>query len=1385
MAISVKQFLNPLNCDEPDYEIQVMYDPNAANGGSNICNGGGTLTNVYGDFSTLADIFSNSSTANAAIGDICDEGMDVVFVVDYTSSMNNAISGVKTGIANIASEINTQTAGNYRLGLVVYDEYQAVGNYSNIFYASSQFYQNLPSSQKLIETNTPDNRKQVYTCVEKMTSVGNIGGPSTGFTQGLNALDQSNSSTGMALGNGAGGPEPGGLATYKAAADNFAGQWRSGVLKLIIHITDNYPGGNDDAYSSADVTYFQNTLTPALDNNNIQFFHNSDTTAASNENANTYKYLVENTTPAGLGNYSVNYSNSNWINGIITGIQDLCDTTTTYTCDPAAAGWYAETPIVGGTTIAYYWDGTAWTSQYSCPAPEFTVTVDFVDSVSNGSVDDFQLSHPNYLDVDTLTFTGVEGAVFSATADVSVNSGYQNMSLTVSNISDTNVITNTSVDNTQLEVTAQVTIGNTNSSESLQINGTATIIPRKLRVDVINGTTDNLDSQGDFQTPAGYINMTLVEPPAANWVNMAASYNTFAHRYEFEDAPGVQYNFDIGFIPSPNDYFLNISGQTIHSTTLTGQGGNSFQAGLDAINGLTLTTGSSSPDLEGYITIPAVDCWVKIFITGDVNQPRYFYRLNASDLITGATATPASQSFEGYTGETFPFTVAATADLGYTNVNVNTVGLDLTQSDNAAITTGPTVNSNNDGAEGIITMPQGGGVGGVVLGGSATQAQYQYTVTIIDNFNTASWSQVIFNGPAENGVLTQNNATAIGNPEYSYNAQTISNNSAGSILTSTIASASTPSINLSLSGMPLGGGSATVTINGTETQIEYDFALNIVTDIVTNGSFATPSVILTGVANAVITGTFTYTQASGYTYLSTGHSTSSPAIDPITYVVGQLLSTDYTVTMPSGGGSGTITCDDVEENVINYSYDLGFDTDASSTFDTNATITPSAPITLTGPAGTQINWTYTVTPSPSYYEFYNFVTSQIETYSGSSNPNPGGNLSNTGTEISIGAIGNAPGGGGAKNIYGSVTMPNGGGEGSIMPTPKTYLQLPTEDFQINIVNNISNTTFTPSTPHSIAAQVGSAISRTIDMTANSGYTHDVTSVTVSNSHNGTVSASATISEDVLFQGTMPVGGGATTVTINGNSTPIILSADFNFTEKGGGDAESEGDWDNATVQFSGAPGSTHNISEFWRTTNNGNNQQFGPNSQTDLTVTGTNWPSQDPFNGTLYTSEPTNGNDSRTTATFTMPSAGGTWNLEFNSTRFVPTTTLAPCNCNNYEVGNGGTPPLVGKSNESNGNSSGHFELSFIQACGSILSAYGVQVNYGLGFQAYLPGPSTNNTTFKRWTGLSAATYRVTLQYDAGDCIGETDVIDIVIQNIITTTTTTSGGYNPGPRGMQ
>ena len=160
--------------------------------------------------------------------------------------------------------------------------------------------------------------------------------------------------------------------------------------------------------------------------------------------------------------------------------------------------------------------------------------------------------------------------------------------------------------------------------------------------------------------------------------------------------------------------------------------------------------------------------------------------------------------------------------------------------------------------------------------------------------------------------------------------------------------------------------------------------------------------------------------------------------------------------------------------------------------------------------------------------------------------------------------------------------------------------------------------------------------------------------------------------------------------------------------------------------------------------------------------------------------QPTSGNDSRTLGTFTMPAGGGTWGFEFDSTRFGTTTTANPCDCTDYL---NGTPPLVAKQDAVNGASNGMFDISWTAACGAIIATVGVTVDYGSGYQIYNTPPSTNNVTFKRWTNVPAGDYRVTVQYDGAPCVGEIDVIDIVIQNQIITTSTTSSGSG-GPRGM-
>ena len=1222
MAISVKQFKNLLDCPEPQYEINIAYHADAATGGSEICNGNGTLTNVYGDFASLADLYANAATGNAATTDICDEGMDVVFVVDYTASMGGAINGVKTGIAQIAQEIDTQTSGNYRLGLVLYDEYAISGSSTStdIRYAPSGFYQNLPSDQKLIETQTTSiNRKQVYTCIEKMDVIGNIGDASSGFTQGLNAINaSSNSSTGMMLGNGISGPEPGGVASYKAAADAFAGQWRSGVLKLIIHITDNYPGGTDDYYNSTDVQYFQTTLTNTLDNSNIQFFHNSSNAATHGSNSTTYKYLVENTTPAGLGNYNVNY-NSTWYNAIITGIQTLCDETTKYTCDPAPAGWYADVPIVAGTTVAYYWDGSAWTNSYSCPPPEYTVRLDVVDAITNGSVDPFPPNQAYQYDSDTFEYgPAVAGTVYTSTIQCSVDSGYENLSLNVSNVSDTAVVTSTSVNNGTMEVTVQVTIGNSDSTESIQINGTASQIQYRLDLTF----TESINSTN--YTPTGTAYLSAVTP-ASGWTasGTGAPSQPSTLSRSFTGIAGSTVTIELVGNPNPSDYTVSFGGYSVQ---------NPSPSSLNALLSNAIAPGLVGDTLSFSFQMPAYNGSATVELVGVSEQPEYRYTLYASETITGASITgDLGEIYTGYTGDQFTFSTTVGADTDYENVNVTGAILNTAYTGNAAISNLSTSNS-PAGAGCTVTMPSGGGSGGFIIQGTADQTEYDYVITINDSFSQASWGQVTLTGPA--GSTPSTTATSINNAGYTFNATGITGGEPG-VLNASISNATSMALALSLQSMPSGGGSATITVNGSQAAIQYTYDLDIETDAVVLGSFASDSITLTGTVGQVITGTFTFNQASDTTYSSSGHSSSDTAITNASYTgVNQLFSTNYTVEMPLGGGSGTITCDNATSTPTQYTYNIHFD-DSQLSNSGNMSLTQSDPQVITGAAGSQTNFTWTLNPSPSYYNI-NVTLGNITVHDGSGVPG-------SASELAIGAVA------GNLNIYGTLTMPSGGGDGYVRP--KGAVQNPTFRFTLNGATQIGNTSIASPTQVAFDGVVGDTFSHTFDVVPSSGYTHDVTGVNVSNNYNNSLTASPTLSEDMTANLTMPVNGGTATVTATGTSQQNVVALTITFDEEE--TISNEGAWDDASVTFTGLPGSQHTIDNYWRLPST---RRFTSASSTSLDVSGATgngnaYPGTDPFGGTLATSTPTNGQDARTTGTLTMPQGGGSYTIEMNTSR--------------------------------------------------------------------------------------------------------------------------------------
>jgi uncharacterized membrane protein len=169
--------------------------------------------------------------------------------------MGGVINNIKANITAIKDTIITESNNDYRLGLVIFDEYDT----SNSNYSSLAAYTSLPSGQKIVESGTSvANGATVYQYITAMETMSANNGDT--FTTQLNKLNTGN----MPLGYGAAGPEPMDRALYHVAKTTspITNSFRNNVAKLVILITDNLPSGNDDGNTSADLDYINNTLTP-------------------------------------------------------------------------------------------------------------------------------------------------------------------------------------------------------------------------------------------------------------------------------------------------------------------------------------------------------------------------------------------------------------------------------------------------------------------------------------------------------------------------------------------------------------------------------------------------------------------------------------------------------------------------------------------------------------------------------------------------------------------------------------------------------------------------------------------------------------------------------------------------------------------------------------------------------------------------------------------------------------------------------------------------------------------------------------------------------------------------------------------------------------------
>ena len=182
----------------------------------------------------------------------CEDGLDVCFIIDYTSSMGGVIETVKSGLSDVIAHIDTESNSDYRLSMITVDEVGGEGGGSTPCYASCTQYTSLPTAQKYSNQGA-SGLYQIITAWEMFPTTGNNN--STSFTSAVDDLNGSNcnGTTCIQLGSGAGTPEPMDIGLGLVInSTNFVNNFRTSAAKYIIMITDAPPGGGDDAFTVDD-----------------------------------------------------------------------------------------------------------------------------------------------------------------------------------------------------------------------------------------------------------------------------------------------------------------------------------------------------------------------------------------------------------------------------------------------------------------------------------------------------------------------------------------------------------------------------------------------------------------------------------------------------------------------------------------------------------------------------------------------------------------------------------------------------------------------------------------------------------------------------------------------------------------------------------------------------------------------------------------------------------------------------------------------------------------------------------------------------------------------------------------------------------------------------
>lgn len=255
------------------------------------------------DCTTNSGVPVTAATDNASPG--CDSGIDIVFAIDFSSSMGGSINTVQSGITSIISTIKTEAnhpTNIYRLGLALFDETNALNSDPN--YVAASGYTSLPAGQKISVNGL--NTTLHFTVVEDFAD-----NNETAFTTQLNLLTTAN----FPIGSGNGIPEPGGQLINRLVQTNFAGEFRPAVAKYIVVFTDAGPSGTDDVLNQDDVNFF-NTLAVTCQNAGVKVIVLGNGVNAAHNGVYPYRELATST--GGTYNSSLNVAN------VVSAIENGC-----------------------------------------------------------------------------------------------------------------------------------------------------------------------------------------------------------------------------------------------------------------------------------------------------------------------------------------------------------------------------------------------------------------------------------------------------------------------------------------------------------------------------------------------------------------------------------------------------------------------------------------------------------------------------------------------------------------------------------------------------------------------------------------------------------------------------------------------------------------------------------------------------------------------------------------------------------------------------------------------------------------------------------------------------------------------------------------------------